>query len=453
MACPNGNTKTETKPKKKRRFETVVEEETVAIRDERRDSFSATAKKKKGRPKKADVQVELVEESVTTIAPERRPRRRAAASALARVTEGFAEEDAPIDKKRRDPEPEKPARRDRKKAVPAVLVEDVELEKESASQEHGVPDPVSQKQEIQVVGTVAKKTAARPAKRKRKVLESPSERVPLGETDVNVPSPKKQDKTAKANTAEICSPTSPVAKIAAKVAAKTATKRRKAVELPKESDAVDTSQSKSTAPKARKPVRRDVATSDRSRKGITEKAEKKLPPTTPAEPSEESTSKVSPNIKVSRESESAEKSAQPSEESTSKVSSKIKVTRESKCADKPVQPKRSQKPVPKPPPVPKPCNLDHTAKKDSHPLQHEVPDLLSTKPAKPKPRAKKAAEPAATSQQDEDVDWLFETIKKPNLRSRQLQRKPPVKSTQRAKLPDFDLDDEMLSNIASWGRR
>ncbi|SMY19587.1 unnamed protein product [Zymoseptoria tritici ST99CH_1A5] len=145
------NAPTTTKLKARRRFEAMDDERKQQDLD---DSFTKTAKKR-GRSKKGEIAVKTapvkatkkptkartkrkakedvpeerhdVEKStdVGVEKPVRRPRRQAATSAMAKVTEGFVEEAAPIDMKRREPEPEKVVKRGRKKAVPVIAVQEV----------------------------------------------------------------------------------------------------------------------------------------------------------------------------------------------------------------------------------------------------------------------------------------------------------------------------------------
>ncbi|CAK4033444.1 unnamed protein product [Lecanosticta acicola] len=109
----------EKKARTRRRLDTNIEEEVSPpklIAEENFTVINEAAKKKRGRPKKAPVVEVAKQESLQNDVHETssRPRRRAAASAVARVTEGFIEEKAPIDKKRRDAEPLQERRRGRK---------------------------------------------------------------------------------------------------------------------------------------------------------------------------------------------------------------------------------------------------------------------------------------------------------------------------------------------------
>ncbi|KJX98650.1 hypothetical protein TI39_contig399g00017 [Zymoseptoria brevis] len=149
------NAPTTTKLKARRQFEAMDDEPKAAPQQQDLDdSFTKTAKKR-GRPNKGEIAVKTapvkatkkptkarpkrkakedvpeeihdVEKStdVGVEKPVRRPRRQAATSAMAKVTEGFVEEAAPIDKKRREPVPEKVVKRGRKKAVPVIAVQEV----------------------------------------------------------------------------------------------------------------------------------------------------------------------------------------------------------------------------------------------------------------------------------------------------------------------------------------
>lgn len=118
--CPGGGSAVAVavaKPKDWRLLEALKEQEVVVLREDGGETF-----KKAGRPKKKTVlcgerDTVSVAAQVPVSIPERRPRRHAATSALAKVAEGFAEEATEIDKKRRDPEPEKAPRRGRTKTA------------------------------------------------------------------------------------------------------------------------------------------------------------------------------------------------------------------------------------------------------------------------------------------------------------------------------------------------
>jgi hypothetical protein len=106
--------------KSKRRLPVDVEE-APATPAEGDDSFVAQAKAKKPRTKrKHDGPVEVVgdvEVAAETLPSRGRPKRAAAASAATKVAEDLAEEEAPIDKKRRDPVPKVAPRKSRKKVM------------------------------------------------------------------------------------------------------------------------------------------------------------------------------------------------------------------------------------------------------------------------------------------------------------------------------------------------
>jgi hypothetical protein len=153
------NAKITARSKAKRRFVAIEDDEAgVARQTDVDDSFTKTAKKR-GRPRKEDNTAQApikiakktakaralrkVEEDAPNASHHvqvaesamsrsvRRPRRQAAASAMVKVTEGFIEEAAPIDKKRRDPEPEKTVKHGRKKATPvgvSILVSEDPVE-------------------------------------------------------------------------------------------------------------------------------------------------------------------------------------------------------------------------------------------------------------------------------------------------------------------------------------
>lgn len=415
-----------------RHVKTVVEE-SAADGDEGRDSSVETAKKRKDRAKKTRVYVELNEEQATKVAPAERPRRRAAVSASAKVTEGFAEEAAPIDRKRRDPEPVKPARKGYRQVGITTPVKHVLIETHDESKHRVRKDLeiLPQAQKVVQVEPVMTKNATCAVKRK---LKAPG-RLPLRETDANVPStsPKKHDKLPDDDSGEVGSPTR-----LKSIATQAAMKKRRGLELSAETEALlkDGSSAeercqheyKTLTVRELTPGELPAASAHRSRKAAKVTFEQNLQPTVSAKRNKASISKVSRNIEVSR---------------------KIKVSQKPQYTDFAVEPQESQMSALEPPEAPDPFHLDRTAGKQSQTFRREMQPLPSNQS---RPRAKKLVEAISRSQPEEDVEWLFDTAKVPNLHTRGTKRKP-IARLPRAMLPDLDLDDDMLSSIASWCRR
>jgi hypothetical protein len=451
--------------KPSRRLEAGIEDETTAEQEDGRDSLSVTVKKK-GRPKKTRIHIEAKEIPVPTTVPERRPRRNAAASALAKVAEGFAEEASSIDKKRRDPEPEKPARGGRGKTAPTDTVEKAVLVADTGDKdtEREPLGDVAQDEVPLHADNATSKTTARPSGRKRKVAESTTNRIPLGETHVNIrsKSPEKRSESAGKDLERRCSPTSPIKKVKARVITKTKRNARKLFD----SDALESAdgatvpvavystievhnkqrlsanrrgkcdeegaghqspaeiknKSKAAAPRVRKPARVEATLSCGDRQTAAEKTDDNGQPRT-----------VAKNGKAS----------------TLVVSQKIGKPRETKLAGSTGKCKNSEKSGPFPSPLFETFGIDHRLRK--RPDAQEEKALHQTRRSavtKLKTHVK-PAERVTVPQGEEDVEWLFETTEQRNVPARQAKKRPTTKRSQRAKSPDVDLD-EMLSSIAAW---
>lgn len=465
----------EVKPKVRRRFETVIEDEAPIVRDDGRDVFKPTVKKK-GRRKKTLVHVEVEEVPMAAVVPERRPRRQAAASATVKVTEGFVEEATSIDKKRRDPEPDKPVRKGRKKAV-AVVTTDAEVADSNSEEISERLEPTTifiQQQDVQPVDNKKAKSASRPTKRKLKTKESPTKRIPLGETHANLPSksPEKQAKAKDQETERCYSPASPVRKVKAKAAVtkrvskkiSTAVRPSKitgatevvAIELSSvqshdrvedstsqsvnevdrrhESPARTKPASKAAKSRTRKPAHAATTHSDGDCEAIAEKPEACHLPPPPVEQNIIPSSTALEEGAKPKQSRAAGSTNQPGQP----ILNAPKLLPQEASGDK-----KSTKEEPCPP------------KKQKVPLQSKCADIPQAK-ARTKSaettKSKAKTKPAQLEKppgDEEDVDWLFETIEKRKTPSRQSKRKAPTKSVRRAQSPEVDLD-EMLSNIASW---
>jgi len=126
----------------------IAEEHPQPVQATGDDSFVAQAKPKKGRAKKKQAEPVVVYEDQEvagpTVAPTKgRPERRAAADATAKVTDGFVEEAAPIDKKRQDPGTVAKPKRGRKRKAPTMEEEAVSIEVQSVT-----PDEILQAPEM-----------------------------------------------------------------------------------------------------------------------------------------------------------------------------------------------------------------------------------------------------------------------------------------------------------------
>lgn len=445
------------KPKVRRKFENVKEDEAPILRDEGPESFASTIKKR-GRPKKTPVHIEVEEVPVPTAVPERRPRRNAAASALAKVTEGFAEEAQPIDKKRRDPEPEKPARKGRKKAACVVTTEPESID----SIAKGEP-----KEELPI-GSSEERKPARPAKRKpkSKTAESPKKRVPLGETHANIPSrsPEKRAKAVNIDGDSSRSPRSQGMRTEPKVKATNDGIKQLRLENEASNDSEKAMALAVTSKHSTDEKQTQLEPSASPPKQFKERDSNRKGPST-AKPRAKATGK--PTVQKAGRNEEDKTSQDcgivaveceesclpPSSVKQSKVSpptplEKATIQQELKLRVSDRRPKDGQ--------VDAPCSQPQdpsggTARAKKHPIppKQKAPQKSKRADAAQSKDRVKPPELDKNSKEDEDVDWLFETNEKRKVPPRQSKRKAPAKVARRAQSPEVDLD-EMLSNIASW---
>lgn len=412
------------KPRVRRRLEAVAEDETTAEREDGRDSLSV-AVKKKGRPKKTKIHVEAKEVPLPTTVPERRPRRNAAASALVKVAEGFAEEASSIDKKRRDPEPEKPARRGCRKTAPTDTVEEAVLVADTGDKDaaRGPLGDVAQDGVFLHADNATLKTTARPSERKRKVAESTANRIPLGESHVNIQSksPEKRSESAGKDLERKCSPTSPIKKVKARV---TNTKRndRKLFD----SGALESADGATVPAAVYSTVEvhnKQWVSANRRRKFDEEGAGHQ----SPAEHKNKSKAAAPRLRKPARvEATLSRGDCQTAAEMSEDYGEPRTVAKNDKASTLVV----SQK-----------MRSDAQEEKVLHQTRRSAVTKLKTHV--------KPTERVTVLQGEEDVDWLFETTEQRNVPARQAKKRPTAKRSHRAKSPDVDLD-EMLSSIAAW---
>ncbi|CZT16996.1 uncharacterized protein RCC_02828 [Ramularia collo-cygni] len=458
---PEGNVVV-VKPKKFRRMENVVEDEAGDLSEHKQESFSTTVKKR-GRPKKTHVHVEVDEVPVITAVPAKRPRKNAATNALAKVAEGFAEEAQPIDKKRRDPQPEKAARKSRKKTASAEDVNDAPADSTIECGRHVSDEAVTPlgRQEVQHVEIMKAKPAARSTKGKRKPVAVPIKRVPLGETHANIPSksPEKQTKVANEDAAESRSPSGPKRIVKAKskpTTTESSSQKLLAVEGDGVAIAPIATNSELESRRQNGGSSNDWGQCDHAGTSDQSLAKAKAKPRPQAAASR---SRKAVDAEVHLLFHNRESDAENNEESrppplavengnamASTAAAKHGMQLVPRRGSANAQLKGRQKLGLKASPQEANGGTELAERRSVAPEQKVPPP--SKRAATIRPVAK-TTEMGTAPQEEEDLDWLFETTVKRKRPTRQTKQKPPAKTARRAQSPEVDLD-EMLSNIASW---